>query len=165
MKSRGMVSGKWFALLSEPDAVPVLFASKAKAKKQQCGDEYIVAVHVRPLALYDLGRGERLVLERRRSEAAAKKQRPRLSDTEKRRRGPMVKVNLSGVKKLNASLKKMAPLMRQRFVDVMNGELKAIGLDLARGADRSVELEVTRGRNGKLKFREVKRAAAPRVRR
>ena len=139
-KNRGMVSGRWWALLRGPNALPVLFGSKDDARDNRDFDEYLVEVHVRPMQLGDLVRGERTMVERLRAEG----KRPRVPVEHKRRRGSAI--TLAGASLLASELKKMAPLMRQRFVDAMNGELKA-------------------GRDGKLKFREVKRAAAPRVRR
>ena len=120
--NQGMVEGRWFALLRTPDGLPVLFSSRQDATENLDYDEYLVEVYVRPARLRDLDAGERAVLERRRAEAA-KKQRPRLPVERKTRRGS---VKLSGAGFLMAELEKLAPLMRQRFVDAINGELAAL---------------------------------------
>ena len=167
-KNQGMVSGRWWALLRGPSSLPVLFSSRQDAIENRDTDEYLVEVRVSPASLVLLLRGAHALLERRKAQGKKgtfTRSRPRVPDTEKRRRGSMVKVSLSGVKELRAKLKAMEPAVRKRFADAMNGELEAIGWDLAKGKDRTAEMQIKRGRDGKLKLREVKRAAAPRVRR
>jgi hypothetical protein len=90
------------------------------------------------------------------------KSRPRIPVEQKRRRGSAT-IKLKGAGQIVAALKKLTPEFRRRFVNAMNGELAVIGMDLAKGRDQTAEIEVKRGRDGKLKVREVRRA--PRVRR
>jgi hypothetical protein len=95
-----------------------------------------------------------------------KKSRPRKPAEQKRRRGS-ASVKIKGAGLLVSTLKKMEPLMRQRFVAAINGELAAIGMDLARGKDRTRIVEVRRGRDGSKLYevKEVPRARAKGVRR
>lgn len=92
--------------------------------------------------------------------------RPRIPAEQKRRRGSG-SVKLKGAGFLVSELKRMAPLMRERFVAAMNGELAAIGLDMAQGRDRTAFIEVRRGRDGSKLYevKEVSRARAKGIRR
>lgn len=163
-KNQGMVSGRFWALLRRPDALPVLFSSKQDAVENLDYDEYLVEVRVHPASAMALLRGRRELLRRKDAEAAAKRRvrlagasdretsrRPRIPAEQKRRRGSL---KIVGVGTLRAELEKMAPKMRQRFAEAIDKETRAFaGIDLAKGRDRSAELEVKRGRDGKLKFR------------
>lgn len=114
-KSQGMVAGEWFALLRTPDGLPVVFASKTDAEDNLDFDEYLVKVHIRPCSTLDILRGEQVLIERKERKAA---------ETASKKTG--IVVDFKGAAGLRQALKKMAPLMRQRFVDAMNAELSAI---------------------------------------
>ncbi len=90
-----------------------------------------------------------------------RKQRPRISVEQKRRRGS-VSIDLKGAGPMMKALKAMEPAFRRRLAETMNGELRHFGMDLARGRDRCFHVEATV--TGTLKFREIP-TDAPRVRR
>jgi hypothetical protein len=127
-KNAGMVAGQWFALLRSPDALPVLFASRRDAEENRDSDEYLVVVMVRPASLADLGRGERAVLERRRAEAA-KKKRPRIPDSEKRRRGSL---SIGGTGMLRHALREVAPKLKKAVERAVKKEAKRAAAPRAR---------------------------------
>jgi hypothetical protein len=79
MKSKGLVGGRWYALLRGPDKLPVLFACRDDAVENMDTDEYLVPVWVYATLASD----RRLA----RIFKAKRKGRPRIPDERKRRRG------------------------------------------------------------------------------
>ncbi len=133
-KNRGMVAGRWFALLNKPDDLPCLFSSRKDAIENRDTDEYLVEVHVRPLSLHQLYQGERELAARRAAAAKiigvprsrlAVARRPRLPLEQKRKRGTTT-INVIAGNLLRKALEDMAPAMRRRFAETMNGSLDKI---------------------------------------
>jgi hypothetical protein len=95
-----------------------------------------------------------------------KKSRPRIPVEQKRRRGS-VSVKLKGAGLIASELKRLAPLLRERFRAALDGELAAIGADMAQGRDRTAFIEVRRGHDGSKLYevKEVSRARAKSLRR
>lgn len=93
------------------------------------------------------------------------KSRPSIPAEQKRRRGS-VSVKLEGLGHVAKALKEMAPEMRRRFAEAMNGELAVIGVDMAQHRDRTAYVEVRRGRGVNIyEVKEVSRARAKGIRR